>query len=140
MQLRRDVKMQLISHVALFAGCSKKELAYVASLADEIDVPEGKTIIREGDVGHEFFVVAAGNLRVSRDGRKLRDLGPGDWAGEIALLSDVPRTATVITTSPSRLLVLTDRHFKQLVESSPSIAVKVLRTLGERLHELKRLT
>jgi CRP/FNR family cyclic AMP-dependent transcriptional regulator len=131
--LRRDAKVELISHVALFSGCSKRQLAQIASVVDEVDLPDGKTIIREGDRGREFFVVAAGNLRVTRNGRKLRDLGPGDWAGEIALISDVPRTATVVTTSPSHLLVLTDRQFRQLIEQSPSIAMRVLRSLTERL-------
>ena len=117
----------------LFAGCSKRELSALAPLVDELDVPQGKTVIREGRRGREFFVVVDGRLAVSQNGRKLRDLVSGDWAGEIALLNGSPRTATVVTTSPARLLVIGDRAFKQLVDRAPSIALKLMRSLGERL-------
>jgi CRP-like cAMP-binding protein len=72
-------------------------------------------------------------VRVSRKGRKLNDLGPGDWFGEIALLTNTPRTASVTATSPIRVLVVTDRSFRRVVESMPTIALKVLASLGERL-------
>ncbi len=72
-------------------------------------------------------------MRVSRGGRKLRDLAAGEWVGEIALITNVPRTATVVTTSPIRALVLTGREFSQLIADMPSIAAKVLAALGERV-------
>jgi len=89
--------------------------------------------VREGQPGREFFVLIDGSVRVSRKGRKLNDLGPGDWFGEIALLTNTPRTASVTATSPIRVLVVTDRSFRRVVESMPTIALKVLATLGERL-------
>jgi CRP/FNR family transcriptional regulator, cyclic AMP receptor protein len=89
--------------------------------------------VREGQRGREFFVLVDGTVRVSRKGRKLAELGPGDWFGEIALLTDTPRTATVTATTPIRVLVLTDRAFRRVVEWMPSIALKVLSTVGQRL-------
>jgi CRP-like cAMP-binding protein len=134
MRLHKDAKMELLKGVPLFAGCSKAELQRVASLADELDLAEGATLIREGERGREFIVVVDGTVRVTRKGKKIRDLGGGDFIGEIALVSDVPRTATVTATSPVRLLVVTDRAFRGLIEQTPSIATKVLQSLGERLH------
>jgi CRP-like cAMP-binding protein len=134
MRLHKDAKMDLLKGVPLFAGCSKAELQRVASLADELDLAEGATLIREGERGREFIVVVDGTVRVTRKGKKVRDLGAGDFIGEIALVSDVPRTATVTATSPVRLLVVTDRAFRALIEQTPSIATKVLQSLGERLH------
>jgi CRP/FNR family transcriptional regulator, cyclic AMP receptor protein len=132
-RLRKDAKIDLISKVPLFAGCSRKELSEIANLADLIERPDGHKLIREGDRGSEFFVVVEGTLRVSRRGRKIRDLGAGDWVGEIALISKAPRSATVVTASPVRALVVTDSAFKNLLQDMPSIATKVLATLGERI-------
>ena len=134
MRLHKDAKTDLLKNVPLFAGCSKSELQRIASLADELDLGEGATLIREGERGREFIVIADGSVRVTRNGKLLRDLGAGDFIGEIALVADVPRTATVTATSPVRLLVVTDRAFRGLLEQMPSIAKKVLQSLGERLH------
>ena len=134
MRLHKDAKTDLLKNVPLFAGCSKSELQKIASLADELDLGEGATLIREGERGREFIVIADGSVRVTRNGKLLRELGAGDFIGEIALVADVPRTATVTATSPVRLLVVTDRAFRGLLEQMPSIAKKVLQSLGERLH------
>ena len=134
MRLHKDAKTDLLKNVPLFAGCSKAELQKIASLADELDLGDGATLIREGERGREFIVIADGTVRVTRNGKMLRELGAGDFIGEIALVADVPRTATVTATSPVRLLVVTDRAFRGLLEQMPSIAKKVLQSLGERLH------
>ena len=134
MRLHRDAKVDLLKAVPLFAGCSKAELQRVASLADELDLGEGATLIREGERGREFLVIASGTVKVTRKGKTIRDLGAGDYVGEIALVADVPRTATVTATSPVRLLVITDRAFRSVLEQMPSIATKVLQSLGQRLH------
>ena len=133
MRLHKDAKVDLISRVPLFAGCSKKELRMIANVADQIERPEGKTLIKEGRLGSEFFILIDGTVSVSRDGRKLRDLAAGEWVGEVALIARVPRTATVVTTSPIRALVLTGGGFSQLIGDNPSIAAKVLAVLGERV-------
>jgi CRP/FNR family transcriptional regulator, cyclic AMP receptor protein len=134
MRLQRDAKIELLKGVPLFAGCSKSELQRIAALADELDLAEGATLIREGERGREFIVVAEGSVRVTRGGKTLNELGSGDFIGEIALVADVPRTATVTATSPVRLLVVTDRAFRSVLEQMPSIATKVLQSLGERMN------
>jgi CRP/FNR family transcriptional regulator, cyclic AMP receptor protein len=131
--LRTDAKGELIASVPLFAGLSKKELKEVASIADELDFRANKVLIREGEAGREFFILVEGSAEVTRDDASLRTMRPGDFFGEIALLCDLPRTATVTTTTPSAALVVTDRHFKALVKRSPDIALKVLQAVAERL-------
>ena len=133
MRLGRNAKMDLLKRVPLFSGCSKKELSSLALSADEIDLRDGHVLTREGRPGREFFVLIEGTARVTRKGRTLTDLEGGDWFGEIALLTDSPRTATVAATSPVRVLVITSRSFRQVVKTMPSIAVKVLASVGERL-------
>jgi CRP-like cAMP-binding protein len=127
-------KLDLIKGVPLFAGASKAELEEIAGIADEVDLPAGRTLIKEGDSGREFFVLIEGTADVTQEGREVRKImGPGDFFGEIALISKAPRTATITTTSPIRALVITDRAFRQLLEHSPQIAVTVLNALAERL-------
>ena len=133
MALRSNAKIELLKSVPLFAGCSKAELRRLASIADEIDLREGTVLTREGRIAHEFFVLIEGTVRVTKENRKVADLGAGDWLGEIALLTRAPRTATVTATSPLRTLVITDREFRQLVSEVPSIAMKVLTCVAERL-------
>ena len=103
MHLGHNTKIDLIKRVPLFASASKSELEEIASIADEIDLPEGKTVIREGETGREFLVIVEGSADVDRGGRKIATLGPGDFAGEIALIAKMPRTATITTTSPARV-------------------------------------
>jgi CRP/FNR family cyclic AMP-dependent transcriptional regulator len=132
-KLRDTTKIDLIKRVPLFSGASKSELAQIAAIADEVDLPADKTLITEGDTGREFFALIEGTADVTQGGRKIRTMGPGDFFGEIALISKAPRTATIVTTSPVRALVITDRAFRQLLEQSPEIAVTVLTALAERL-------
>jgi CRP-like cAMP-binding protein len=131
--LGSNSKIDLIKRVPLFSGISKSELQEVASIADEIDLPEGKVLIKEGDTGREFFVLIEGTADVERGGRKVAALGPGDFFGEIALIAKVPRNATITTTSPVRALVVTDRDFRALLDHSPQIQIGVLLALAERI-------
>jgi CRP-like cAMP-binding protein len=133
MHLGHNTKIDLIKRVPLFAAASKSELEEIASIADEIDLPEGKQVITEGETGREFLVIVEGSADVERGGRKIATLGPGDFAGEIALIAKMPRTATITTTSPVRALVITDRAFRQLLEHAPQIQIGVLSALAERL-------
>jgi len=133
MRLRRDAKVELISRAPLFENCSKRELSEIASIADEIDLPEGKVLMREGESGREFVVLLEGSVDVTRKGRKLATRGAGEFLGEIALVSNVPRTATVTTASAVRALVVTDRAFRELMRRMPSIQLKVLEALADRV-------
>ena len=136
--LRRDAKVELLKKVPLFADCSKAELRTLAKSADEIDLREGTVMTREGRPGREFFVLIEGTARVSRNGRKLAELKGGDWFGEIALITNRPRTATVTATSAVDVLVITDRRFRSVVETMPTIALKVLSSVGDRLGQDER--
>ncbi len=133
MSLRKNVKIELIKRVPLFSRCTKKELAAIAGEADELVVPEGKTLTRQGATGSEFVVIVEGSAEVRKNGRKINRLGAGDFLGEIALISGAARTATVTTTSEARILVLTDRGFRRLTKEIPSVQASVLKALSERL-------
>ena len=133
MRLGGNQKTDLIHKVPLFARCSRAELKEIAMLADEIDLHEGKEMTREGEPGREFFVLLEGTADVRKKSRKVNALGPGDFFGEIALVSREPRTATVIATSPVRALVITDRSFRRLLEDSPQVQTKVMEAMAQRL-------
>ena len=131
--LRRNEKVELIKRVPLFANCSRGELEQIAQLADEIDLDEGKELTRLGEAGREFFVLLEGEADVTQDGNSINTLKAGDFFGEIALVEDSPRTATVTATSPVRVLVITDRAFKKLLDEQPELQRKVLVALAERV-------
>lgn len=133
MRIGRNQKIELIKKVPLFSRCSRAELAEVAMASEEVDLPEGKELIREGSRGREFFVLLEGSADVKRKGRRINQLKRGDFFGEIALVARSPRTATVVTSSPVSALVLTERSFRGLLERSPQIQTKVLEALAERL-------
>jgi CRP-like cAMP-binding protein len=136
--LTKNEKMQLLAGIPLFAECTKAELLEVALSADERDVPVGQVLTKQGERGREFFILVEGTVAVERSGRKVADLGPGDWFGEIAILTFKPRTATVTAVSSVRLLVLSDRAFRRVVEATPRIALKVLRSVAARLdHDVR---
>ncbi len=132
MRFGKDAKTELISKVPLFSQCSKGELQEIAAIADEIDIAEGKELTTEGSPGREFFVIIEGTASVAQDGDQINDLGPGDFFGEVALVKDTPRTATVTATSPVRALVVTRQNFKRLIEHQPEIERTVLKALVDR--------
>jgi CRP/FNR family transcriptional regulator, cyclic AMP receptor protein len=131
--LRKDAKVELLRHVTLFSGCSKKELGQIALIADEIDFPAGKTLIRQGDPGRQFFVVVEGEVKVTKNDKKLPSRGGSEFYGEISLVSGSPATATVTTVAPTRALVIAPQHFRALLDRSPSIQRRVLHSFSERL-------
>jgi CRP-like cAMP-binding protein len=126
-------KQDLIQSIPLFSDASRRELDVIASIADVVEVPAGKELMREGDRGREFFALVEGTADVTRHGELLSTLGPGDFFGEIALLSRVPRTATVVTTSPAQALVVTDQSFERMLGVDPQIRLRVLGSLADRL-------
>jgi CRP-like cAMP-binding protein len=132
-RLRKDAKSELLKRAPLFANCSKRELDAIGGIADEIDLKEGKELTREGKPGREFFVLVEGTADVVKKGRKVNTLEAMDFFGEIALIHESPRTATVKATSPVRALVITERNFKRLLKEQPDIQRKVLEALAERM-------
>jgi CRP-like cAMP-binding protein len=133
--LSNKEKVEFLKRIPLFAECSKAELTEVAISAEEREAPEGDRLTEEGRPGREFFILVEGAVDVRRGGTKLGDLGAGDWFGEMAILRYKPRAATVTATSPVRALVLSDRDFRQVVETTPRIALKVLRSVAQRLDD-----
>jgi CRP-like cAMP-binding protein len=133
MKPRRNAKVDLLRAVPLFAGCSGKELGQISAVGDELRQPEGSRLIAEGAKGREFFVLIDGSVEVRRKGRKVCTFESGDFFGEIALLTDSPRTATVTATTPVRLLVISGPSFRRLLAETPSIQDKVLAALAERM-------
>jgi CRP-like cAMP-binding protein len=131
--LRKNAKVELIKRVPLFAHCSKKELGLVAQIADEIDLAKGKMLMKEGDRGREFFVLVEGSAHVLKNNRIVNTLGAGDFFGEIALVSQRPRTATVTTATPVRALVVTEQSFRSLLNRAPDVQRKVLLALADRV-------
>ncbi len=115
MRLGKNAMIDLLKRVPLFSGCSKSELGALALTADELDLRPDSVLTREGRPGREFFVLVEGTVEVAQKGKKIGELGAGDWLGEIALLTKGPRTATVTSTSSVRILVITDRAFRRVV-------------------------
>ena len=133
MRLRKNAKLELLASIPLFSGCSRRELEQIGAIADETNVPADRTLIEQHEPAHEFFALIEGTADVRRNGRKVKAMSSGDFFGEIALIAKTPRTATVTTTSPARLLVIRGRDFDRVLSEAPSIAVKILRQLGGRL-------
>jgi CRP/FNR family transcriptional regulator, cyclic AMP receptor protein len=127
-------KIELLATVPLFSNCSKRDLAAIARLAHEVELPAGHTLIRENArVAYSFFVLIDGEAEVRRGGSTVAALGPGDFFGELALILRRPRTATVTLTAPSRLLSISAHNFHPLLMSSPAIQFKLLEAVAERL-------
>ena len=129
-----DTKVDALAKAPLFAALSRQELGELAKASEDLEVEEGKTLTREGDLGREFFVIVEGDVSVTQDGNEIRRLGAGDFFGEIALIYDnARRTATVTAASPLRFFVLTRQSFRSLLEHQPEIEEKVMAALEERL-------
>lgn len=134
----KNSKAALLREVALFSACGPKELGLIARVADEISVPEGKVITSEGQAGREFFVIADGKAKVAVGGKRVATLGPGDFFGEMALLEDLPRAATVTAESDMELYVVERRAFTALVSEAPTVAIKIMRGLAHRVRALEK--
>jgi len=119
--------------LALFEGLSRKELRQLGRLTDEVDVPSGKHLANQGEFAYEFFVIEEGTADVARDGKHLQSLGPGDFFGEIGLMKSTRRTASVVATSPMRLVVMARREFRAMESDMPRVAEELKRKLAERL-------
>ncbi len=131
-----DRYLDHLAGVRLFSSLSRKELAKVAKAADELDLPEGKALVTQGEGGHECFVIVEGSASVRIDGNEVATLGPGDHFGELALLDGGPRTATVVATAPIQVLVIGQREFAAVIDDVPELARKLLQSMAARIREL----
>ena len=128
-----DTKVEALGRATLFSALSKKELGELAKVTEDMEVPAGKVLCREGETGREFFVILQGEAEVTKNGDRIRTLSEGDFFGEIALVEHRPRTATVIATNDLRFFVLTSQAFWGLLDHRPEIQREVLRCLAARL-------
>jgi CRP-like cAMP-binding protein len=129
----QDTKADALGRCPFFADLSRGELRELAKVTEDMEVEEGKTLTREGASGSEFFVIVDGEVAVTKDGADVRSMGPGDFFGEISLLEDRPRTATVTAKTPLRFFVLTRQNFRTLLGKQPELEEKVTGALEERL-------
>jgi CRP/FNR family transcriptional regulator, cyclic AMP receptor protein len=132
----QDTKVAALKRAPLFEGLTRQELVQLARVSEDIEVPPDKALCKEGDIGQEFFVIVDGEAEVTSKGKHVATRAGGDFVGEISLLLEAPRTATVTARTPMRLFVLTRRDFWQLVSVTPSVQDKVSRALARRLAEL----
>jgi CRP-like cAMP-binding protein len=132
-RFRQDTKVAALKRSPLFEGLGSKQLTILARLTDDLDVPAGTVLCKEGQRGDEFFVIIEGEAEVTRGGKHLATIGSGEFFGEIALLERVVRTATVTATTTLRFFVVTASAFGSVLATDPSIERKLLRTLARRL-------
>jgi CRP/FNR family transcriptional regulator, cyclic AMP receptor protein len=132
----QNTKVEALKRAPLFEGLSKKELADLARHSEDLEVPAGEVLCREGDTGQEFFVIVDGEIDITSKGKPVAARGGGDFVGEIALLEDTKRTATVTARTPLRVFVLTRQDFRRLVDANPKVERKVMQALARRVVEL----
>jgi CRP-like cAMP-binding protein len=132
----QDTKVQALKRAPLFEGLSKKELTELARVTEDLEVPTGGVLCKEGETGQEFFVIIDGETDITSKGKRVAARGGGDFVGEIALLEDTTRTATVTAKTPLRVFVLTGQDFRRLVRENPGVEQKVMRALARRVVEL----
>jgi CRP/FNR family transcriptional regulator, cyclic AMP receptor protein len=135
--MKQDARIELLRNVWLFERCTNKELDALARVATPVDLPAGRVLATQGEQGREFFVVVSGKVEAARDGVAIGTLGPGSFFGEMSLLERAPRVASVTTTEPTCVLVLTAGEFDELVASMPSVDRKMLIVLANRLRDIE---
>jgi CRP-like cAMP-binding protein len=133
---KEDTKVEALRRAPLFQGLSKKDLTDLARVTEDMELPEGSVLCKEGDTGQEFFVILEGDIEVTSQGKPVAIRGGGDFVGEIALLEDTKRTATVTAKTPLRVFVLTRPDFRRLVDQNREVERKVMQALARRIIEL----
>lgn len=136
--MAKDEKVELIGSVPMFCRLGKREQEEVAKLLDEVEVPAGRVLMRQGETGGEMFIVVDGSFRVERDGQMVAEQGPGAVLGEMSLIAEGPRVATVTANTPGRLLVAAHREFHDLMEGHPAIKMQILQGLAEKVRNMDR--
>jgi len=129
--------IQSLGEVPLFSRCTKRELATVARHAETVDLDDGTEMITEGDPGDAFFLILDGKAQVLQDGGEVAEVGPGAWFGELALLDDRPRSATVVAQGPITVAVLGVRMFRTILREFPDISELLLAGLAGQLRDAR---
>ena len=133
--MRRDRYLKHLAAVPMFQALSQKELTLVGRLAEDLKVGAGEALVHEGRREGEFYLIVDGRAKVTRKGKVLAKLGPGDFFGELALLDPGPRNATVTAETPMEVLELGQREFASLLGEVPTISRKLLVGMARRLHD-----
>ncbi len=128
-----DAKIEALSKVPLFARCSRKELEFLVTRTDEVNVPAGRTLITQGRAADSFYLLLAGEATVWVDGRDRPALQPGSFFGEISMLDRGPATATVVTSGPSKLMVMSHAQFRDAIRANDQLLSQVMAEMAERL-------
>jgi CRP-like cAMP-binding protein len=126
------VDAEALKDLPLFKDLSHEERARIAMWADEVDLPTGKHLMDQGNFPHEFMLIELGTAEVIHDGMPIATLGPGDFFGEMALLEDQRRTASVVATSPIRIVVMHARDFRAMEDAMPEVAQRIRAVMDER--------
>ena len=129
-----------LKNIPLFAGLSRKERKALAPRADEVELEKGRQVVREGEFPYEFFAIEEGTAEVRRGEQFLAELGPGDFFGEMGLVGDTRRNATVVATSPLRVVVMTGQAFRQTARELPEVARKIREAIEERGKQLEAVS
>jgi CRP-like cAMP-binding protein len=130
---KKNEYLDRLATVPLFSGLEQDELEIVAGLGTEVPVAEGADLTIEGDIAHEAFLIMAGTARCVQNGDEVARFEPGDFFGEMALISHGPRTATVTATSDMTVRAFDEVEFRRMLHESPTVAVKILLSTAERL-------
>jgi CRP/FNR family cyclic AMP-dependent transcriptional regulator len=128
-----DAKIEALGKVPLFARCSRKELEFLITRTDEVDLPAGRTLITQGKAADSFYLLLAGEAAVVVDDRERPALGPGSFFGEISMLDRGPSTATVVTSGPSTLMVMSQAQFRDAIKANDQLLSQVMAVMAERL-------
>ncbi len=131
--LTQSTKAEALRAAPLFEGLSKKELVEVARVTEDLNVPAGTVLCKEDALGREFFVLVDGTVEVTRGGEHVATRDAPDFVGEIALLTEVRRTATVTASTPVRCLILMRGDFRRVLDENRAIERKVMEVLVQRL-------
>ena len=135
---KKDKYLEKLSNVGTFSALSRKELFELSKLMTQINVVSGRALTRQGARGSDFMFVTEGKAVVKRNNRKVADLGPGDFMGELSILSGSPQNATVEAKTDMVIQVLNRREFMILLDKSPSMAKKILIGAVKRLQSLDK--
>jgi CRP/FNR family transcriptional regulator, cyclic AMP receptor protein len=125
-----------LQSIPLFESLPRDARSVIAQHADEIDVDEGTDLVRQGEFAYEFFVIEEGGADVLRDGERIAGLGPGDFLGEMGIVSQAVRNATVRTTASGTVMVMTSQDFRAMQRSNPTVASQIEAAVEERCRAL----
>jgi CRP-like cAMP-binding protein len=132
-----DPKIEMLRSIPIFSTCGPRDLQDMAQLVDQVDLPDGHVLMRQGEPGREMFIIVSGKVRIDRDGRRMDEFGVGSVFGEMSLIAEGNRTATVTAEGPVRAFVVGHREFHSLMDSQPGIRMRILEGLAAKVRRLE---